>query len=146
MSTLEEKLLGERRGEVEAECVQVIEAEVASKKGFSGAAVKAAFAMIKKFKPDIVPDAVGHLLPDFVRQLEPLYAEHQAQGGGDVAAHMTQNADRLADALIEITDERAKSSKHGILVKAYNSLRPQGKKQVMAAAPRLGGLLAKFGC
>jgi hypothetical protein len=32
------------------------------------------------------------------------------------------------------------------LVKAYKSLRPQGKKQVIAAMPRLGAMLAAHGC
>lgn len=146
MSTLNEKLLGETRPQVEADCVKVIEEEVASKKGISGIAIKAAFGTIKTFKRDILPDAVGHLLPDFVTTMEPFYAEHLAAGGTDILAFTTTHAERIADALLGITDGRAEGSKHKVLVKAYKSLRPQGKKQVIAAMPRLGAMLAAHGC
>lgn len=144
--TLTDKLLGETRPAVERDCVRVIEDEVASKKGISGVAIKAAFATIKAFKRDIVPDAVSHLLPDFVQTMEPFYAEHLAAGGGDITAFTTAHADRIADALLGITDARAQGSKHKVLVKAYTSLRPQGKKQVVTAMPRLGAMLATHGC
>lgn len=146
MSTLSEKLLGETRPQVESDCVKVIEEEVASKKGISGVAVKAAFATIKTFKRDILPDAVSHLLPDFVTTMEPFYAEHLAAGGTDITAFTSTHAERIADALLGITDGRAAGSKHKVLVKAYKSLRPQGKKQVIAAMPRLGAMLAAHGC
>lgn len=146
MGALSDKLLGDNRTKVEGDCVRVIEDEVASKRGATGLAVKAAFKMIKAFKRDIVPDAVHHLLPDFVGQLEPIYDEFSAAGSGDIAGYCAGNGDRIAEALLGITDQRAASSKHGTLVKAYKKLRPQGKKHVVAAMPRIGAMLAANGC
>lgn len=146
MATLTEILMNDTtRPLVEADCAALIEAEVASKGGVTGFAVKAAFKTIKLFKRDIVPDAVHHLLPEFVEKMEPFYAEHRAAGGHDIKAFAVSNAERIADALISITDARAERSKHTTLVKAYKSLRPKGREQVVQAMPGIGGVLAKHG-
>lgn len=146
MATLTEILMNDTtRPKVEADCAALIEAEVASKGGISGLAVKAAFKTIKLFKRDIVPDAVHHLLPDFIEKMEPFYAEHLAAGGRDIKAFAVGHADRIADALISITDARAERSKHTTLVKAYKSLRPRGREQVVQAMPGIGDVLAKNG-
>ena len=145
MSTLAEKLLTEaNRPILVADCTDVVNAEVKSKKGVSGLAVRAAFATIKAFKRDIVPSAVDGLLDEFMAKLEPFHAHH-LQAGGDITPYLVREADPIADALLEVTDERARTNKHKTLVKAYKKLRPQGKKQVMAAMPRVGEMLKKHG-
>ncbi|MEZ4466397.1 MAG: hypothetical protein R3F60_03295 [bacterium] len=142
MATLTEILLNDQaRPRVEADCADLIEKEVASK----GFAVKAAFKTVKMFKRDIVPDAVSHLLPEFVEKMEPFYAEHLATGTGDLRAFTVANAERIADALLSITDARAENSKHKTLVKAYRSLRPRGREQVIQAMPGVGDVLVKNG-
>lgn len=146
MATLTELLLSDdARPAVEADCARLIEAEVASKKGVSGFAIKAGFKTVKAFKRNIVPDAVHHLIPDFVEKMEPFYAEHLQAGGGDVTAFVQSNADRIADALLSITDARAETSKHKTLVKAYKKLRPRGRESVIAAMPGIGAMLARNG-
>lgn len=145
MSSLAEILLtDENRPVLIADSAALIEAEVASKRGVSGLAIKTGFKTIKLFKRGIVPDAVTHLIDDFVGKLEPFYAQHQAADGA-IKAFVVSNADAIADALLGITDSRAATSKHKTLVKAYKKLRPQGKKQVIAAMPRIGDMLAKHG-
>lgn len=144
--TLTDILLSEdARPTVEADCAALIEREVASKRGASGFMIKAGFKTVKAFKRNIVPDAVHHLLPDFVSTMEPFYAEHLAAGGGDVAAFASANAQRIAEALLGITDGRAAGSKHKTLVKAYTKLRPKGLESVVAAMPGIGAMLAKNG-
>lgn len=146
MATLTEILLSDAaRPAVEADCAALIESEVASKRGASGFVIKAGFKTVKAFKRNIVPDAVHHLLPDFVTQMEPFYAEHLAAGGGDITAYAAANADRIAEALLSITDGRAETSKHKTLVKAYKKLRPKGLESVVAAMPAIGAMLAKNG-
>lgn len=145
MATLSDLLLGDARSKVEADCAQLIESEVRGKRGATGLAIKAGFKAIKTFKRDIVPDAVHHLLPDFVAKMEPFYAENLA-AGGEITAFVGSNADRIADALLSITDDRARNSRHKTLVKAYNRLRPMGKKQVVAAMPGIGRVLKANGC
>jgi hypothetical protein len=145
MPTLAEKLLNEEtRPRVIADCVAIIEAEVASKRGMSGFAVKTAFATIKAFKKTIVKDSVEGLIDDFVAKLEPYYQRH-IEEGGEIKAFVGREADPIADSLLEITDERAKRSSHTTLVKVYTKLRPQGKQQVIQAMPRVGDMLASHG-
>jgi hypothetical protein len=143
MATLTELLLGDARPKVESDCAALIEAEVAGKRGATGFAIKAGFKAVRAFKRDIVPDAVQHLLPDFVEKLEPLYLE---AAGTDIEVFVKGNGERIADALLSITDDRARTSRHKVLVKAYNRLRPMGKKQVVAATPRIGQMLKANGC
>ena len=146
MAKLKETLLSESgRPAVVKDCVQIIEDEVRSKSGLGGLAIKAAFKTVKAFKPGIIPDVVNVLLDDFVTQLDPFYDDFLGNGGGDIKAYTVRNADRVADALLSITDGRAQTSKHRTLVKAYNKLRPQGKKQVINAMPRVGDMLVKQG-
>ena len=100
---------------------------------------------MKAVKPGIIPDVVNVLLDDFVTQLDPFYSRHQESGGGDFKKRLIGEADAVADALLAITDGRADRSKHRTLVKAYKKLRPQGKKQVVTAMPRIADMLVKQG-
>lgn len=146
MATLSDILLTpETRPALVRDCETLIEQEVRDKKGVSGLAIKAGFKTVRTFKPGIIPDVVDLLLPEFVEALEPFYAEFEAQGGGDFAAHCVAHGDRIAEALLGITDRRAAKSKHRTLVKAYHKLRPRAHDQVVAAMPRLGALLVKHG-
>tara|TARA_B100001093_G_C26705696_1_gene961106 strand:+ start:777 stop:1184 length:408 start_codon:yes stop_codon:yes gene_type:complete len=128
-----------------ADCVKVIEAEVGSKSGMGGLVIKTAFKTVKAVKPGIIPDVVNVLIEDFVTQLEPIYIDYESTDSGDLRRYLITRADNVADSLLAITDGRAERSKHRTLVKAYNKLRPQGKKQVVAAVPRIGDLLVSQG-
>jgi hypothetical protein len=146
MSELRNILLEEtRRPSLVKDCVRVIEDEVAGKSGMGGLVIKTAFKTVKAFKPGIIPDVVNVLVDDFVDQLEPTYVEFNAQGGGDIKGFLLSRSDKVADELLSITDGRAQKSKHRTLVKAYNKLRPQGKKQVVSAMPRIGDMLVRQG-
>ena len=146
MATLAELLLtDEKKPQLVRDCAQTVDAEVASKKGISGVAIKTAYKAVKAFKPTIIPDVMRVLVPDFVARMEPFYATHLEAGGGDFTAFCVREASPIADALLGITDERARNSRHRTLVKAYERLRPQGKKQVVAAMPRVAAMLVRNG-
>ena len=146
MTTLSEKLLNDDdRPSVIDDCVALIDAEVASKKGIGGLAIKTAFKTVKAVKPGVIPDAVNFLLDDFVEKLEPFYGQFTQSGESDLASYIVRHADQVADSLLGITDARAQKSRHKTLVKAYQKLRPQGKKQVTAAMPRIGRMLVERG-
>jgi hypothetical protein len=143
MPTLNEILLVPgNRPIVIADCQRLIEEEVDSKGGLTGLAVKAAFAVVKAVKPGFVPEAVDHMLDDFVKRLEPFWADAQARNE-PVGALMSARGGQVADALLAISDERAARAKNPTLRKAYDKLRPTGKKHVEAAVPRIGRLIAK---
>lgn len=143
-STLKEILLDPaRRPGVVADLQVLIDTEVADKSGVSGAVVKAGYAAVKKVKPGIIPSAVSSLLDDFSASLEPFYDAHVAAGGGDFGAYLNSRSDAASDALIDVTDTRVgRSSREGIK-KIYNKLRPNAKKNVTEALPRLGQLIDK---
>jgi hypothetical protein len=131
------------RPKVVADCAKLIEEEVDSKGGLTGLAVKAAFAVVRAVKPGFVNEAVDHMLDDFVKRLEPFWADAQAKNE-PIGALLNARAPQVSDALLTISDERAAKSTNNTLKKAYEKLRPTGKKHVEAAVPRLGRPVAKY--
>ena len=144
MSTLAEILLVPGlRPKVIADCVQLINEEVDSKGGLTGLAVKGAYAIVKAVKPGFVSEAVDHMLDDFVKRLEPFWADAQAKNE-PIGPLMNARAGEVADALLAISDERAQRARNQGVRKAYDKLRPTGRKHVEAAVPRIGRLVAKY--
>jgi len=144
MSTLAEVLLVPgNRPKVVDDCVRIVDAEVDSKGGLSGLAIKGAYALVKAVKPGFIAESIDHMLDDFVKRLEPFHAEAQ-QKNEPIAAYMGARQGQVADALLAISDDRATRAKNQTVKKAYEKLRPTGKKHVEAAVPRIGRLLAKY--
>ena len=107
MPTLKEiVLVPGNRPKVIADCVKVIEEEVDAKSGLTGLAVKGAFAVVKAVKPGFVPEAVDHMLDDFVGRLEPFWSDAQTRNE-PIGPLMNGRAGEVADALLAISDERA---------------------------------------
>jgi hypothetical protein len=131
------------RPKVIADCVQLINEEVDSKGGLTGLAVKGAYAIVKAIKPGFVSEAVDHMLDDFVKRLEPFWADAQAKNE-PIGPLLNARAPQAADALLAISDERAARSTNPNLKKAYEKLRPTGKKHVEQAVPRVGRLIQKY--
>jgi hypothetical protein len=133
-----------KRKPVIADCVSLINAEVKSKGGLGGLAVKAAFAVVKAIKPHILEESVDNLLDEFVEALQPLYATYQEEGNvGTLEAYLPRHGEAMADALLAITDRRAERAKNKTLANAYFKLRPKGKVHVEQAAPGIGRVLDK---
>ena len=124
------------------DCVVLIDAEVAGKKGLTGKFVRAAFKTVKSFKPGIVPMSMDALLDDFARKVDPHWGTCLSSGAAP-RSYFVQNKNAIAMALLEITDERAEKSKHKVLVKAYKSLRGKAIDHIGEAMPRLADLVVK---
>jgi hypothetical protein len=131
-----------RRKKVVDDCVALIDAEVGDKGGLSGMAIKAAFATVKGVKPGIIPMSMDHLLDDFSKQVDPFWAECQQKGEQPRAFFARRKSD-IANALLKITDDRAKKSSHTTLVKAYNGLRDKAVEHIGTAMPRFADLVQK---
>jgi hypothetical protein len=145
MPTLAEKLLAPAvRPKVVADAARVVDAEVQDKGGLSGLAIKAAYGVVKAVKPGIIPEVLDSLLDNFVARLESFYTEWLQKPGAGFSDFISARSDAVSDALLSITDERAKVSKNSTLKKAYEKLRPSGKKQVEAALPRLGKMVEPY--
>jgi hypothetical protein len=142
MASLREQLSGgEKRPLVIDDAVRVLDQEVADKGGISGLAIKGAYKIVQGVKPGFIREAVDGLLDDFLDALDPLYQE-AAQKKLGAGQYVRDNAARMADALLAITDRRA-AKVSGVVRGTYDKLRPMAKKQVEAAAPRLADLLGK---
>ena len=143
MSTLRELLGGPaKRGAVTDDALKVLDAEVDSKSGFGGIAIKTAYKVVKGISPDFLHRTVDYLLDDFLNALDPVYQEAM-QRGIDARQHLVSNPGRVADLLLSITDARAARSTNQMIKKTYEKLRDGAKRHVEAAVPRLGDLFAR---
>ena len=143
MPSLTETLTSESKKSVVVEdALALIDAEVADKGGLTGLAIKAGYRAVQGIKPGFVRNVVSDLLPEFASALEPLYEEAKAAGHG-VREHFTSRSAKVADALLTITDEKAKRSKSGMVKGTYEKLRGSAKKNVEAAVPRLAAMIEK---
>jgi hypothetical protein len=143
MPNLTEALTADsKRAAVTDDCVALIDAEVADKGGLTGLAIKAGYRAVQGIKPGFIRQVVTDLLPEFAHVLESLYQEAK-DGGRGVRDHFNANAARVADALLSITDEKAKRSKSGLVKGTYEKLRGSAKKNVEAAVPRVAAMVEK---
>jgi len=141
MPTLSDMLgTSPKREQVVEDACRVLDDEVADKGGLGGLAIKGAYGVIKGIKPGFIKDVVAGLMDDFLKCLDPLYQEAVAKGIRP-GAHLQANSGRVADALLAVTDEKAARAQRAVVKNTYEKLRPSAKKQVEAAAPRLGALL-----
>lgn len=143
MTTLKAMLgVAPHREQLIREACEVLDLEVKDKGGLGGAAIKAAYGVVKGISPAFVRDVVDNLLDDFLDALNPIHDEAKAQGA-PVGKHLEANAGQLAESLLAITDGRAARAQRAVIKKTYERLRPTAKKHVEAAAPRLGALLER---
>lgn len=144
--TLSQRLLGDaqKRPRLLTDCERLIDAEVSNKGGLTGLAIKAAYKVVCAVKPGFIREAMDMLLDDFVKRLEPFYTQHRASGADpkSFGEALARRPGEVADALLGITDDRAKRAKNETLKSAYSKLRPQAKKHVEEAVPRVGRTLA----
>ena len=143
MASLTDTLSEPNRVEtVVTDCLVLLEEEVATKKGISGLGIKTGFKAVKSAKPGFLAAVIHHLLPEFTAALDPVYQEALAKGIG-ITPYFEQNAGRVADDLLTITDRKAETSGNRLLQGAYNKLRGIAKKHVEQAVPRLAQLIEK---
>lgn len=150
MATLVEKITAPHtHPQVVEGCLQLIESEVASKSGLSGAAVKAGYKVVKTLKPGMIQDAVTKLLPEFATALQPMYEKSGAPEAGERSGevftqHLVAHQDEAADALLSVTDRKANNAQNKTLKKTYDRLRGGAKSHVTAAIPGLARTLGRF--
>ncbi len=143
MTTLAESISNpDRRKAVIDDCVLLLKAEVADKRGVRGMAVKAGFKTVENFKPGIIPMSLNALLEDFATKVDPFWSQSPKDSAG-ARRFFGQRKVQVANALLEITDARADRSKHRVLVRAYRGLRGKAVDHIGAAMPRFADLLVK---
>jgi len=144
-ATLQEILLGpDNRPKVIADCYALLQQEISEKAGISGTAVKLAYKTVNTFMPGHVRTMVEKLLPDMVVQLEPFWADFSSSGGSAFGDYLAKRGDEVAQALLSVTDAKARSSGRPTIVKAYGSVRGSAAKHIEAALPRVGDLVMRY--
>jgi hypothetical protein len=131
-----------KKATIVEDCLELLDAEVKDKSGLSGLAVKAGYAAVKGIRPGFIKQVVTDLLPEFAQGIDPIWQEGK-DAGKSTPEHFNANSGRVADALLAITDEKAKRAKSGVVKSTYEKLRGTAKKNVEAAVPRLGKLIEK---
>jgi hypothetical protein len=143
--TLHEILLTpETQPSVVADCLTLIQQEVAGKSGISGAAVKLAYRTAKTFAKGYLQSTVESLLPDLVTQLEPFWADFSASGAAGFGDYLAKRGDEVSEALLSVTDARAKLSDRPVIIRAYGTVRGGAAKHIVAALPNVGALVEKY--
>jgi hypothetical protein len=129
---------------VVADCLTLIDQEVHAKSGISGAAVKLAYKTAKAFAKGYLQSTVENLLPDFVAALEPYWADFAASGASGFGDYLAKRSDEVAEAMLAVTDARAKNSDRPVIIRAYGTVRGGASKNITAALPAVGALVEKY--
>jgi hypothetical protein len=144
-ATLEQILLTpDAQPNVVADCLTLIEQEVAGKHGVSGTAVKLAYKTANTFAKGYLRSTVESLLPDLVTELEPYWADFTASGASGFGDYLAKRGDEVSEALLSVSDARAKISGRPVIIKAYGTVRGGAAKHVAAALPNVGALVEKY--
>jgi hypothetical protein len=146
MPSIKDRLLApEVRPHLVTDCCGLIDAHVKSTKGFSGIAVKGAYTTVKAIKPSFVEGVVDALLDEWMEKLAHFEREHTHKGAsGSLSGYLVAERARVAEALVEVTDKRAETTKHKTAAKFYLRLRPSALQHVNDAIPDLAALVEKY--
>ena len=126
------------------DCQQLIEQEVKAKSGVSGTTVKLAYKTANTFASGYLHSVVEGLLPEMVPQLEPYWADFTASGASEFGDYLVKRGDEVAQALLAVTDAKAKASSRATIVKAYGAVRGGAAKNITAALPAVGALVQRY--
>jgi hypothetical protein len=129
---------------VVADCQQLIRQEVATKSGVSGTTVKLAYKTANAFASGYLRSMVESLLPDMVAELEPYWADFSVSGASGFGDYLVKRGDEVSEALLSVTDARAKTSDRATILKAYGAVRGGAAKHIVAALPNVGALVEKY--
>jgi hypothetical protein len=143
MATLESTLLSpNRREKLVADCVRLIEAQIASRGPIRRIALGAGLAVLDAIKPHALQRAVGGLLPDFAAALDPLYQRFLTSKRVDFSEFLDAHPTEAVEALIAVTDRRARNSANAAVRATYERLRGSAETEVRSALPALGRVLS----
>ncbi len=131
-----------KRTAVIDDCVALVDSEVQKKKGLGGMVIKAGYKAVKGIKPGFIRKVVDGLFDRWAAKLDPLWDE-AVQSGTPPAKFFEAERSRVAEALLEVTDERAENAESKLVRGTYKKLRPTAKSHVEQAVPGLATLLGK---
>lgn len=128
------------RQAVVADACALVDRQVAATSGLSGLAIRSAYRVVVGIRPDMLSSAVDSLLGPFTDQLDPFYQEH-VMTGQPLADLLEARRASMADALLEVTDDRAGRTSNVVVRRAYQQVRGSARRHVEAAAPGIAALI-----
>jgi Family of unknown function (DUF6918) len=144
-ATLEQMLLApDVQPRVVADCMTLVEQELAAKSGISGTAVKVAYKAVTAFAPSYYKETIEAMLPDMADKLQPFWADFQSSGGADFGDYLSKRSDEVGPAMLTVTDNMASVSQRPVIIKAYGAVRGGAGKHIEAALPALGAMIQKY--
>jgi hypothetical protein len=132
----------EKRARVVEDCVLLVDSEVGKKKGLGGVVIKAGYGAVKGIKPGFIHKVVDGLFDRWAAKIDPFW-DGAVAAGKDPGAQLVAQKDQVADALLQVTDEKAQRADSALVSSTYKKLRPSAKEHVMEAMPGLVAILAK---
>lgn len=144
-ATLQEILLApDTKPAVTADCLTLVDQEVADKSGVSGVALKGAYKVVRSFAAGYLTSTLEALLPEMLPRLQPYWDEHRAAGGSGFGDYLSKRGEEVAESLLYLTDSMAADSEKAVVVRAYKTVRGSAAKNIEAALPRVGALVEKY--
>lgn len=144
-ATLEQMLLApDVQPRVVADCMALVDQQLAAKSGISGAAVKVAYKAVTTFATGYYRETIESMLPDMADKLEPFWADFQTSGGAGFGDYLAKRNDEVGAAMLTVTDNMASVSKRPVIIKAYQAVRGGAGKHIEAALPALGTMIQKY--
>lgn len=130
--------------QIAADCRALVEQELSAKSGVAAGALKIAYKAVTTFAPGYYQSTVENMVPNLLRRLQPFWADFHAAGGGQFGDYLAKRGDEVAEAMLLVTDDMARGSQRGTVVKAYNAVRDSAGKHIEAALPAVGALVEKY--
>ena len=144
-ATLQEILLNpETKPAVVADARALVDQQVKDKSGISATALKLGYKTVTSFAPTYLNDTIDSMLPEFIAQLEPFWADFTASGSAQFGDYLAKRGPEVAEALLTVTDNMAGRSERPTIVKAYKAVRGGAAKHIEAALPAVGDLVQKY--
>ncbi|MDZ7960548.1 MAG: hypothetical protein RMY34_22145 [Aulosira sp. DedQUE10] len=141
MGLSDELLNSNKKDIIVDDCCTMIEAQISSKSGLSGIALKTAFAALKGVKPGYIPHVVEQLLPQCFTAIDPIWSEGVQKG--DPVEHLVESRSRTADALLSVTDQRVQKTNRSIVRGTYDKFRGSAKQHIEEAVPDFAKVIGK---
>ena len=108
-----------------------------------GMALRTAFNVIQKAKPDLVDKGLRALMPEFVHALEPFYTGYRAQNQGSFRDYLIVRDREVASALLTVSDRRVKGVESRAVKSGYERLRGRAEREVTSAMPGIAEVMDK---
>jgi hypothetical protein len=147
MGILKDKLSQpEMRPRLIADCVTLVDQEVASKSGVTGFMIKGGYKAFTTIMPRMVENAVDVLLDEFLVVLDRHYDTYSKAVPDKKTPFESWAKARdvtIAEDLLKITDEIMNRSSKTAIKKIYSGMRKVAQRNVADAVPGIGRLVTK---